>query len=144
MSPFVKFGEWSQAGVMLTINAGDLWRCELPESELPTHPPTREAILKDYQDPWGDRRQELVFIGQQMRDGGEARIRKALDKCLLKDGEFRKWEKAMRIKNEEKREAKLVELFEDGFEDWLDPREMQGDHAGHDYGHGGNGHGHKH
>lgn len=142
-APFQKqFGEWSQAGVMLTINAGDLWRCELPESELPTHPPTREAILKDYQDPWGDRRQELVFIGQQMRNGGEARIRKALDRCLLKDGEFRKWEKAMRIKNEEKREAKLVELFEDGFEDWLDPRDMQGDHAGHDHGPGG--HDHKH
>ncbi|KAH7028051.1 P-loop containing nucleoside triphosphate hydrolase protein [Microdochium trichocladiopsis] len=130
------FGEWSQAGVMLTITAGDLWRCELPESELPTHPATREAILKDFQDPWGDRRQELVFIGQQMRDGGEARIRRALDNCLLKDSEFRKWEKAMRIRDEDKREARLVELFEDGFEDWLDPREH-----GHDH---GDGHGHDH
>ncbi|KXJ88514.1 P-loop containing nucleoside triphosphate hydrolase protein [Microdochium bolleyi] len=135
------FGEWSQAGVMLTISGGDVWRCELPESELPTHPATRAAILKDFEAPWGDRRQELVFIGQQMREGGEQRIRKALDACLLRDGEFRKWEKAMRIRNEEKRDEKLVELFEDGFEDWIAVGDQQQHgHEGHDHGPGG----HKH
>ncbi|KAI1159927.1 P-loop containing nucleoside triphosphate hydrolase protein [Nemania serpens] len=119
------FGEWSQAGVMLTVSGGDLWRCELPDSELPKDPKAREAILRDFQGKWGDRRQEIVFIGQQMRNGGETRLRKALDSCLLDDEEFKDWERAMKAKNPQK---VLDRLFEDGFEDWL-----LEDHEGHDH-----------
>ncbi|KAI0438437.1 P-loop containing nucleoside triphosphate hydrolase protein [Xylaria telfairii] len=124
------FGEWSQAGVMLTISGGDVWRCEMPESEWPDNPRAREAILRDFGDKWGDRRQEIVFIGQQMRSGGETRLRKALDACLLNDVEFKKWEMAMKSKYPQR---KLDRLFDDGFEDWLP--------EGHDHDHG-NGHEH--
>ncbi|KAI1819222.1 P-loop containing nucleoside triphosphate hydrolase protein [Xylaria intraflava] len=110
------FGEWSQAGVMLTISGGDVWRCEMPESEWPQDPRAKEAIRRDFQGKWGDRRQEIVFIGQQMRQGGEARIRRALDSCLLDDAEFKDWERAMKAKKPQKI---LDRLFEDGFEDWL-------------------------
>jgi ribosomal 50S subunit-associated protein YjgA (DUF615 family) len=99
----------------------------MPESELPSDPASRAAILKDFEDPWGDRRQELVFIGQKMRDGGQDRIRKVLDACLLNDAEFDDWETAMRSDNCEDR---LVDFFEDGFEEWADP------HEGHDHEHG--------
>ncbi|KAJ8128691.1 hypothetical protein O1611_g4946 [Lasiodiplodia mahajangana] len=128
------FGEWSQAGVMLTISGGDLWRCEMPESYLPENPKAREAILRDFQGKWGDRRQEIVFIGQQMRNGGEARLRKALDSCLLDDAEFRDWERAMVAKN---RQKALDRLFGDGFEDWVvEVHEDDGDHGhGHDHNH---------
>ncbi|KAI1109380.1 P-loop containing nucleoside triphosphate hydrolase protein [Nemania sp. NC0429] len=119
------FGEWSQAGVMLTISGGDLWRCELPDSELPNNPKAREAIMRDFQGKWGDRRQEIVFIGQQMRNGGETRLRKALDSCLLDDAEFKDWERAMKAKKPQK---VLDRLFDDGFEDWL-----LEDHEGHDH-----------
>ncbi|OTB14937.1 hypothetical protein K445DRAFT_318311 [Daldinia sp. EC12] len=125
------YGEWSQAGVMLTISGQDLWRCEVPEDEWPTDPETRKAITRDFDGKWGDRRQELVFIGQQMRKGGEERLRRALDACLLNDEEFRSWEEAMESNNVQER---LDELFEDGFEDWLETS-----HEGHDHSDG-----HKH
>ncbi|KAH8193887.1 hypothetical protein TruAng_011942 [Truncatella angustata] len=121
------FGEWSQAGVMLTISAGDLWRCEAPESEWPKDPKARAAIMKDYEGKWQDRRQEIVFIGQNMRSGGEERLHSALDACLLTDKEFKSWEKAMNSKHPQE---KLDGLFEDGFEDW--PEDLHADH-GHDH-----------
>ncbi|KAI0597586.1 putative cobalamin synthesis protein [Biscogniauxia sp. FL1348] len=122
------FGEWSQAGVMLTISGGDLWRCEVPEDEWPADAAARKAVTRDFAGRWGDRRQEIVFIGQQMRAGGEARLRRALDACLLDDGEFAAWEDAMRVP--ETAQERLDELFEDGFEDWLLET-----HEGHDHDH---------
>ncbi|KAI6086868.1 cobalamin synthesis protein cobW C-terminal domain-containing protein [Hypoxylon rubiginosum] len=122
------YGEWSQAGVMLTISGQDLWRCEIPEDEWPADPETRKAITRDFDGKWGDRRQELVFIGQQMRKGGEERLRKALDACLLNDDEFREWEAAMESNDVQER---LDDLFEDGFEDWVETS-----HEGHDHGDG--------
>ncbi|OTA70833.1 cobW-domain-containing protein [Hypoxylon sp. EC38] len=127
------YGEWSSAGIMLTISGQDLWRCEVPEDEWPKNPETRKAITRDFDGKWGDRRQELVFIGQKMRNGGEDRLRKAFDACLLDDEEFRNWEAAMESDDPQKR---LDELFEDGFEDWIETS-----HEGHDH---VNGHGHNH
>ncbi|KAI2618339.1 putative cobalamin synthesis protein [Hypomontagnella submonticulosa] len=127
------YGEWSQAGVMLTISGQDLWRCEIPENEWPADPETRKAITRDFDGKWGDRRQELVFIGQQMRNGGEERLRKALDNCLLDDEEFRIWEEAMESGVDV--QDKLDELFEDGFEDWIETGHEGHDHAnGHSHG----------
>ncbi|KAI1765189.1 putative cobalamin synthesis protein [Hypoxylon sp. FL1150] len=126
------YGEWSQAGVMLTISGQDLWRCEIPEDEWPSDPETRKAITRDFDGRWGDRRQELVFIGQQMRKGGEERLRKALDACLLNDDEFRQWEDAM--ESDDFRE-RLDDLFEDGFEDWIETSHEGHDHA-NDHTHG--------
>ena len=111
---------------MLTISAGDKWRCEVPQDEWPDDPAVHASILADFQGEWADRRQEIVFIGLQMKAGGEARIRAAMDKCLLDDAEFAQWEAAMRT---EEPEEKLNELFEDGFEDWPDS------HEGHDHAH---------
>ena len=129
---------------MLTISGGDVWRCELPEDELPRDPKARAAILKDYEGRWGDRRQELVFIGQKMREGVRQRIQAAMDACLLDDDEFRDWERVMDDAggdgDEEALEEKLAELFDDGFEDWV-PVAAQHDHAG---GEGGAHHGHHH
>ncbi|KAI0109276.1 cobW-domain-containing protein [Hypoxylon sp. NC0597] len=132
------YGEWSQAGVMLTISGQDLWRCKVSEDEWPTDAETRKAITRDFDGKWGDRRQELVFIGQQMRNGGEDRLRKAFDACLLDDDEFHDWEVAMESDDPQKM---LDELFEDGFEDWIETS-----HEGHNHvnGNGHNQGGHKH
>lgn len=102
---------------MLTISGGDRWRCEVPQDEWPTNPEICKAIVKDFDGRWGDRRQEIVFIGQQMRSGGEQRLRKRLDACLVNDEELRFWEEAMASNDPEER---LHDLFEDGFEDWLE------------------------
>jgi hypothetical protein len=121
---------------MLTISGGDRWRCEVPKEEWPTDPDVVRAITRDFEGKWEDRRQELVFIGQQMRSGGEARLRKALDDCLLDDDEFAQWEAAMESDDPA---GRLGELFEDGFEDWPDAS-----HEGHDHDGGHDHHGHKH
>jgi hypothetical protein len=88
--------------------------------------------MRDFDGRWGDRRQEIVLIGQQMRQGGEQRLRKALDACLLDDEEFRLWEEAM---GSESVVERLEELFEDGFEDWLDDHHGQDQEAGHNHPH---------
>jgi G3E family GTPase len=52
-------GEWSQAGVMLTISGGSKWICEIDESQWPPHPEVRKKMKADFKGRWGDRRQEL-------------------------------------------------------------------------------------
>ncbi|KAK7753138.1 hypothetical protein SLS62_004870 [Diatrype stigma] len=127
------FGEWSQAGVMLTIQGGDAWRCEMPEADLLSLDPASRAVVVGEIEKggrWGDRRQELVFIGQKMgADGGRQRIQDAMDACLLDDEEFRAWERIMERGGDDV-EERLAGLFEDGFEDWVEP-----DAHGHDHGH---------
>ena len=114
------FGEWSQAGVMFTLQGGSRWRCELPLDQWPSEPEVRAAIRKDFEGKWGDRRQEIVLIGQQMRAGGEERLRAALDACLLNDAEWNKWEtimssKSRRLRTWEQKQAALEQEFTDGY-----------------------------
>lgn len=76
-------GEWSQAGRVLTIGAAGPWWASLSDGE-------REAFGQldgidgpaQWRAPFGDRRQELVFIGAAM---DEPAIRARLDACLLDD-----------------------------------------------------------
>ncbi|WFD32255.1 hypothetical protein MSPP1_003299 [Malassezia sp. CBS 17886] len=130
------FGEWSQAGIMLTLDGGSRWRCEVPESMWPDDPEVVAAIRRDFdpETPWGDRRQELVFIGTDMR-GAEPRIRAALDECLLNDDEWDAWTRIMEDPQYEDIQAKqdaLEQAFTDGFEDWVD---MESAEHAHDHDH---------
>ena len=75
---------WSQAGGSSRIEPGGLWWAAAPPEDWPDDPQERAWILADWQEPMGDRRQELVFIGIEMC---EADIRQALDACLLTDEE---------------------------------------------------------
>ncbi|MBA2781133.1 zinc metallochaperone GTPase ZigA [Billgrantia kenyensis] len=78
-------GQWSQAGGIAHYGfAGMFWKA-VPESRWPTDPETRAYIMEKWEEPFGDMRQELVFIGQNL---DEARIRRALDDCLLGDAEL--------------------------------------------------------
>ncbi|MCG6659587.1 GTP-binding protein [Halomonas campisalis] len=78
-------GQWSQAGGIAHYGfAGMFWKA-VPESRWPDDPDYRAAILDKWQEPFGDMRQELVFIGQNL---DEARIRQALDACLLSEEEL--------------------------------------------------------
>ncbi|PWZ02519.1 cobW-domain-containing protein [Testicularia cyperi] len=131
----LQFGEWSQAGIMLTLQGGSRWRCELPDEMWPQDERIVEAIKADYQGKWADRRQEIVMIGQKMRQGGEERLRAALDACLLTDEEMQKWEEIMEdpnLKSMKDRQDALAEVFEDGFEDWPDMDDPEA-HAGHNH-----------
>ncbi|GAA5946775.1 hypothetical protein JCM3765_002012 [Sporobolomyces pararoseus] len=124
-------GEWSQAGVMLTISGGSRWLCETDENEWPQHPEIRKKMKADFQGRWGDRRQELVFIGE-MISTIQPLLTAELDAALLDDTEWAAWEKIMKSRKTsmKKKVQKLEALFDDGFEDWLDE---EVDHSGHQH-----------
>lgn len=79
-------GIWSQAGHVFRDDLAGRWWASLPRDEWPEEPVAREEIRRLHEEPYGDRRQELVFIGAGMdRDAIEQR----LDQCLLDDVEMR-------------------------------------------------------
>jgi sodium-dependent phosphate transporter len=118
------FGEWSQAGSMLTVGCGGPWFAEVPDEAWPEDKDVRGSIERDFQGEWGDRRQELVFIGEGLDVDA---VTKLLDECLLDDKDMARWEKVMRSQKlsiSEKAE-KLAEMWEDGWEDWPEVEEME-------------------
>jgi G3E family GTPase len=123
-------GEWSQAGAMLTLSGGRKWFCMCEKEEYETgNPEIDEMVLHDIESggEWGDRRQEIVFIGEGL---DVPALEAVLDKCLLDDQEWKHWQVAMRgdAKGKVDGEALLNDLFDDGFPDWLDE-----DVEGHDH-----------
>jgi len=81
---FHEAGSWSQAGgIMHHGYAGRFWAA-MPDEHWPDDLEWRARILEKWDEPWGDRRQEIVFIGQDMDvDAASA----ALDSCLLTEAE---------------------------------------------------------
>ncbi|KAH7014994.1 CobW/HypB/UreG, nucleotide-binding domain-containing protein [Ilyonectria destructans] len=128
-------GDWSQAGAMLTMTGGRPWFCTLPPEEYTTGDEEVDGLVQHdikMGGEWGDRRQELVFIGERLDNQA---LEAMLDECLLTDSEYTIWEKTMRnakLDDSEKRDV-LEELFEDGFPDW--PGDDEEDHEGHDHVH---------
>jgi len=58
-----------------------VWWASVPPQHWPDNKEWRDSMAS-YLDPiWGDRRQEIVFIGTDPMD--EADIRKRLDACLV-------------------------------------------------------------
>jgi G3E family GTPase len=76
-------GELAQAGAQVRTSKRGLWWSAVPKNRWPDQPGWYES-MKSYFDPvWGDRRQEIVFIGTDPMD--EAAIRRRLDACLIGD-----------------------------------------------------------
>ncbi|MGE0400287.1 MAG: zinc metallochaperone GTPase ZigA [Kofleriaceae bacterium] len=78
-------GVWSQAGAACRTSRGGRWWSAVDESEWPPDAAARERIRRNFEGPYGDRRQELVLIGMEMN---EAALRADLDACLLTDVEM--------------------------------------------------------
>jgi G3E family GTPase len=76
---------WSQAGVSIKMDQDGPWMCSVDESGWPEDEASREWIMSTMEEPWGDRRQELVFIGSEM---DEVVLRSRLEDCLLTDEEM--------------------------------------------------------
>lgn len=75
-------GQWSQAGGIARYGfAGMFWKA-IPEKNWPTDKEYLASIEKSWVEPFGDMRQELVFIGQNMDQKG---MIEALDSCLLSE-----------------------------------------------------------
>ncbi len=78
-------GELAIAGTQKSVSRMGRWWAAVPKNRWPDDGSFEDFVLKHWDAVWGDRRQELVFIGIGMN---EARIRAALDACLVKADTF--------------------------------------------------------
>lgn len=77
--------QWSQAGGIARYGfAGMFWKA-VPEDHWPDDEEYRQSIKSKWQEPFGDMRQELVFIGQGL---SKHQFIEALDSCLLNNDEL--------------------------------------------------------
>ncbi len=106
-------GLWSQAGGSAEYRPAGFWWAAAPKSSWPDDDDTWRSIMKDWEEPHGDRRQMLVFIGQDLQ---KEKLLAELEACLLNDHELtmaeEKWEK-----------------FHDPFPEWVvPPTDLQHEH----------------
>ena len=80
-------GQWNQAGGIARYGfAGRFWK-SVPKKDWPEDQESLDIIKKQWVEPFGDMRQELVFIGQNLDKEG---MTEALDDCLLTDEDILK------------------------------------------------------
>ncbi|ENN99673.1 MULTISPECIES: zinc metallochaperone GTPase ZigA [Pseudoalteromonas] len=72
--------QWSQAGGIAHYGFAGMFYKAIPKKDWPTEPELLADINSKWVEPFGDMRQELVFIGQSLNK--QAMI-EALDDCLL-------------------------------------------------------------
>jgi G3E family GTPase len=77
--------EFSLAGAVSSVTPLGGWWASVPQERWPTHPDALKEVASKWQEPWGDRRQELVFIGHAM---DEPALRARLDAALVPANAF--------------------------------------------------------
>ena len=78
-------GTWNQAGGIAHHGfAGMFWKA-IPENRWPQDQESLDYIKERWVEPFGDMRQELVFIGQGL---DQEHITQLLDNCLLSDADL--------------------------------------------------------
>ena len=77
-----QLGEWGHAGAVLEVSCGGPWMATLPKDQWPEEGSDLHVqVMADMcGETLGDRRQALVFIGQNLR---REAIVAALDSCLI-------------------------------------------------------------
>ncbi len=73
-------GEMSLAGAICRTEGLGRWWAAVPKDRWPEDAGWKKLLNRHWNPLWGDRRQELVFIGIDL---DEAAVRAALDACLL-------------------------------------------------------------
>ncbi|KAH7325453.1 CobW/HypB/UreG, nucleotide-binding domain-containing protein [Rhizoctonia solani] len=92
------WGEWSQAGVMFTLSGGQNWFVSQPEEIWADgNMEVVRAIRQDFDGEWGDRRQEIVFIGGGETAMNQVKVEQLLDTALLTDKEWAQWRKVYHL-----------------------------------------------
>lgn len=78
-------GQWNQAGGIARHGfAGSFWSA-IPRDQWPTDAEALDYIEEIWEEPFGDMRQELVFIGQSLN---QQQVCAQLDACLLTEDEL--------------------------------------------------------
>jgi G3E family GTPase len=89
-------GELSQAGAVVRYQGIGYWWAAVPQRQWPDDAELAASIWKRWHHEWGDRRQELVFIGTKAMD--QQRLTSELNTCLVRrprktDLDSGKWRK---------------------------------------------------
>ena len=72
--------EFSLAGALTSVSPLGQWWATVPEANRPTHETAKAYMRAHWQEPWGDRRQEIVFIGAGI---DWVALKGRLDACLV-------------------------------------------------------------
>lgn len=72
--------EFSLAGALSSVKPLGTWWASVPQDRWPDHESARQYMAQHWAEPWGDRRQELVFIGAGI---DWPTIKARLDGCLV-------------------------------------------------------------
>ena len=72
--------EFSLAGALSSVQPLGTWWAAVPEERRPTHDSAQAYLRAHWVEPWGDRRQEIVFIGAGI---DWAALKARLDTCLV-------------------------------------------------------------
>lgn len=81
----------SQAGGSLRLESAGAWWCSIPEKQRYDYPflaEMRDDLRKRWHLEWGDRKNEIVFIGQEL---DKDRYIADLEQCLLTEKEIDGW-----------------------------------------------------
>jgi G3E family GTPase len=78
-------GELAMAGAVRRHEAAGFWWSAIPKDRWPTDPDWRRMIEERMDPTWGDRRQELVFIGVGL---DRTLLERSLRACVLTDAEL--------------------------------------------------------
>lgn len=85
-------GAWAQAGNILHIDPAGLWWGTMDKSYWEKDTDLQSELQEVWQEPYADRRQEIVIIGIKMN---KEKLLQDLEKCLLTEAEmqdgFAKW-----------------------------------------------------
>lgn len=91
---------WGQAGGSLRADSAGVWWCSMPYGERIKYPAfvDNQAYIENKWDAvFGDRLNELVFIGQDLE---EDLIRAELEACLCTEAEISQWQKGIFPQND--------------------------------------------
>lgn len=72
--------EFSLAGALSSVKPLGTWWASVPKDRWPDHDIARAYMQAHWQEPWGDRRQEIVFIGAGL---DWPALKDRLDACLV-------------------------------------------------------------
>ena len=83
--PSICAASWSQAGGSAEYRPAGFWWGATPKTYWPEDEEMKKSIMKQWVEPHGDRRQELVYIGQNLP---KDEMITALNDCVLTDDEM--------------------------------------------------------
>jgi G3E family GTPase len=81
-------GELSQAGALIRTEATNFWWAAVPPDDRPAADIRYRAVLENWHPDYGDRKQEIVFIGIGMN---KSQMAQQLEECLVTELAVREW-----------------------------------------------------